>query len=94
MLIPVLVVLGAVSIFNLALFIIDKISAINGGGRIPEVILILFTALGGAVGAAIGMFVVRHKCNFGRKWYFYITLIVSAAVQLLVVLMAAGIIVL
>ena len=91
MFIPVLVFIGAVSAFNLVLFIIDKISAIGGGRRIPEVVLIAFTALGGAVGAAIGMFVIRHKCNFARKWYFYIVLLLSALMQALVLLMAAGI---
>ena len=45
----------------LVLMLADKIKAKNNLWRIPERTLMLSAALGGSVGALIGMFLFRHK---------------------------------
>ncbi len=39
----------------------DKLFAINGMWRIPELTLLSIAALGGSVGVLIAMYTVRHK---------------------------------
>ena len=43
------------------LMLVDKIKAKNNLWRIPERTLMLSAALGGSVGALIGMYLFRHK---------------------------------
>lgn len=50
------------------LYVIDKRKAQNGAWRIPEKTLLLFSALGGALGGLFAMSLVRHKT---KKWYFW-----------------------
>ena len=45
----------------LVLMLVDKIKAKNNLWRIPERTLMLSAALGGSVGALIGMYLFRHK---------------------------------
>ena len=45
----------------LVLMLVDKIKAKNNLWRIPERTLVLSAALGGSVGALIGMYLFRHK---------------------------------
>ena len=50
--------------FNVVAFVAyakDKSAAIHGAWRIPEKTLILLAAIGGSVGALLGMIVCRHK---------------------------------
>ena len=94
MLTLILILLGAMSALSLVLFAIDKISAKHGGWRIPEAILLGVTFFGGSVGTAIGMFLIRHKCSFPRKWYFHFTLYITLALQALILLTASGVLVL
>ena len=51
------------------LMLIDKWKAKKNLWRIPEATLMLTAALGGSIGALIGMYTVRHKT---RKPKFYI----------------------
>lgn len=44
-----------------ALMLVDKIKARNNFWRIPERTLMLTAALGGSVGALLGMYLFRHK---------------------------------
>jgi uncharacterized membrane protein YsdA (DUF1294 family) len=51
-------------IVNVVLFLlmgVDKINAIRNRQRIPEAVLILLAALGGAMGGTLGMVSFRHK---------------------------------
>ena len=48
---------------------LDKLYAGRGERRIPEKRLVLFAALGGAVGGLLGMYLFRHKT---RHWYFVV----------------------
>ncbi len=57
-------VMSAVSFAAMGL---DKLYARRGERRIPERRLFLFTALGGAVGGLLGMYLFRHKT---KHWYF------------------------
>ena len=57
-------VMSAVSFAAMGL---DKLYAKRGERRIPERRLFLFTALGGAVGGLLGMYLFRHKT---KHWYF------------------------
>lgn len=63
------VYLLVVNLVTLALFIYDKLRAEQGrvDKRIPEVVLLGLSLVGGAVGGIVGMRLVRHKT---RKWYF------------------------
>ena len=45
----------------LVLMLVDKLKAKNNLWRIPERTLMLTAALGGSVGALIGMYLFRHK---------------------------------
>ena len=59
-------------VINAAEFIlygIDKHKAIKGKWRVPEATLIGIAALGGALGAFLGMLIWHHKT---RKWKFRI----------------------
>lgn len=88
---PVLIALGVVSGITFLLYGIDKALAISGAWRIPEKVLLTAVVLGGALGGFLGMIVFRHKCNFSRKWYFYVTILLSASVHIAVVLWTMGV---
>ena len=66
-------VLGAyLIIINIAAFImygIDKHKAIKGRWRLSEATLVVIAALGGALGAFLGMIIWHHKT---KKWKFRI----------------------
>ena len=47
----------------------------------PEIVLLTLTTFGGAVGAMIGMYVLRHKTNPVTKFHFAVTAWLSLAVQ-------------
>ena len=60
------------SLITFYLFGIDKKRAIRKRRRISETQLLVFSFLGGIIGAITGMFVFRHKLSkpaFMRKFY-------------------------
>ena len=81
MLTAYLIVIAAMSVITLVVFASDKISAMQAGGRVPEIVLITLAALGGATGAFFGTIIFHHKSNFGRKFYIQISIWVSLAIQ-------------
>lgn len=56
-----LLILAAVNLFAFLLYGVDKAKAKKGAWRIPEATLLLAAALGGSLGALLGMEVFRHK---------------------------------
>ena len=65
----VLIVLAAVNLFTFILYGVDKLKAKRGAWRIPEATLLLAAALGGSLGALLGMELFRHKT---KHWQFKI----------------------
>ncbi len=74
-----------INAFAFLLYGIDKFKAIKGQWRIPEATLILAAALGGPLGALLGMIVWHHKT---RKWKFKILVPLFLAVWIGIVIFA------
>jgi uncharacterized membrane protein YsdA (DUF1294 family) len=53
--------LWVMNIVTFALFGLDKWKAVHQRWRIPEIVLLGFAALGGALGGLLGMYVFHHK---------------------------------
>ncbi|MBQ7907612.1 MAG: DUF1294 domain-containing protein [Clostridia bacterium] len=77
-----LVVLLIMNILTLVLYSYDKVAAATPGRvRIPVYVLLMSTALGGAIGAFASMFLYRHKT---QKLYFRIPIIFCLIVQIII----------
>lgn len=69
-----LAVIAVMSVITFVVYAVDKHRAIKGRWRIPEKVLLLMAVLGGALGATIAMYTIRHK---NRKWYFVLVNVLS-----------------
>lgn len=87
-----LAVCGAMSVFALMLYGIDKRNAKKGKTRVPELALLTFAALGGGVGAFLGMQIFRHKTNIRRKAHFVLGVPLCALAQLALLLLLGKVI--
>lgn len=56
-----LIYLIIINLFSFALYGIDKLKAKRHKWRISEAVLLIAAAIGGAVGALLGMLFFRHK---------------------------------
>lgn len=65
----ILLLLIAVNLVSFALYGLDKVKAKRGLWRIRESTLLLVAALGGSLGALLGMELFRHKT---KHWTFKI----------------------
>lgn len=78
------------NLFTFLLFGADKRKAVKGKWRIPEATLLFFAAIGGSVGALLGMIHYRHKT---KKPKFYVgvpvILILQSLLALLILYIAA-----
>lgn len=77
----------AANLVSLALFRYDKMVAGSSRTRVPELVLLLTVVMGGTVGAAIGMWLIRprHKTrSSGFIGSFLLILAAQAGVLLLV----------
>lgn len=73
----------AINLITFLLYGIDKIKSKRGAWRIPEAKLLLLAAIGGSVGAIIGMHLFRHK-TLHKKFKYGLPLILLIQVVLLV----------
>jgi uncharacterized membrane protein YsdA (DUF1294 family) len=70
--------LACASLTTAVAYAFDKARAAAGRNqRLPESSLHLFSLLGGFVGGAFGLLVLRHKSNFGRHPLFPILIVLS-----------------
>ncbi len=83
----VTIYLVIINILTLSTYIADKKKAIKGEWRVPEKVLILLAFLGGALGALIGMYGIRHKTKHIKfiilvptAFVFYTVLILSSTI--------------
>ena len=74
--------LAIVSLIALLFYGYDKKRAKKGKGRIPEFCLLTLAAIGGGVGAFLGMQIFRHKTNIRRKAHFVIGVPICALSQI------------
>ena len=82
-----LIYLAAVNLAAFVLYGIDKRKAVKHKWRIPEATLILIAAIGGSVGALLGMFFFRHKTKH-IKFIIGVPLILVIQIALCVYLTA------
>ena len=73
----------AINLITFLLYGIDKIKSKRGAWRIPEAKLLLLAAIGGSVGAIIGMHLFRHK-TLHKKFKYGLPLILLIQVVLVV----------
>lgn len=84
--------LAIASFINVILYAYDKRLADTHFPRFCEYYMIVFTALGGAFGAIVGMVLFNHKSNMSKKWYFLIGLLGATLVQTIMALKLVGIV--
>ena len=77
--IPIIVVWLLLCLISFCQFGIDKRKARRGLWRIPEKTLLITAAIGGSIGAWIGMQVFRHKTQHA-KFQYGIPAIIAAQV--------------
>ena len=75
----ILLLFVAVNLISFALYGLDKLKAKKGLWRIRESTLLLVAALGGSLGALLGMEVFRHKT---KHWQFKVLVPVFLAVHI------------
>ena len=75
----ILLLFVAVNLVSFALYGLDKLKAKKGLWRIRESTLLLVSALGGSLGALLGMEVFRHKT---KHWQFKVLVPVFLAVHI------------
>ena len=75
----------AVNIFTFFAYGADKYKAIHNKWRIPESTLILFAAVGGSVGAYLGMRFFHHKTRH-PKFYIGVPIIFVFQIALIIFL--------
>ena len=62
----ILLILLSVNLLAFCMYGLDKLKAKRGAWRIPEATLLLVAALGGSLGALLGMELFRHKTKHAR----------------------------
>lgn len=72
-----LIWLISLSVTTFALFGIDKGLAASNQKRVPEIVLHLFTLLGGFLGQLFGRLVFRHKVSKQKRMTFNVVLVIS-----------------
>ena len=81
--------LVAINVVTFFVYGIDKWKAKRSRWRIPEAALLVLAAMGGSVGALLGMYVWRHK-TLHKKFRYGVPLILIAQVAVVVWIMITG----
>ncbi|MBP6469099.1 MAG: DUF1294 domain-containing protein [Chloroflexi bacterium] len=71
----------SLSVTTFILFGLDKSLAVANQKRVPEIVLHLFTLLGGFVGQAVGRAVFRHKISKEKRVVFNVMLLLAVALH-------------
>ena len=82
----VLIYLAAINVVTFLLYGIDKFKAQRSRWRIPESVLIGLAAIGGSIGAWLGMLIWHHKTQH-KKFKYGIPLILTIQIALLILLL-------
>lgn len=77
---PIEIALAVMNGLTFVIFGFDKWMATTRGWRVPEAVLWTLAALGGSIGALVGMHVFRHKT---KKLSFQIVIAIIILVQVL-----------
>lgn len=85
----ILIYLAAITVVTFIVYGIDKWKAQHKRWRIPESVLLGLAALGGSVGAWLGMQVWRHKTQH-KKFKYGVPAILSVQVVVVVWLLSAN----
>lgn len=72
-----------INILSFILFGIDKYKAIHKKNRIPEIVLLFISLLGGSLGGLIGMILFHHKT---KKIKFKILIPLFLIINILIIL--------
>ena len=81
----ILIYYGLINLVTFCTFAIDKRKAIKKQWRISEACLLLLSLIGGALGALIAMYTIRHK-NRKIKFTLLVPVMLVAHIALFVVL--------
>lgn len=92
LLIVLAALIGVMSVVAFILYAADKSRAKRGKWRIPEKVLLLVGVFGGALGALLGMFTLRHKTKHAEFYIVNVFSIIShiAAVAAVICFMIAA----
>ena len=71
--------LAVVNVVAFALYGLDKYKAKTGAWRVPEKTLLGIAAIGGSIGALVGMNFFHHKT---KHWYFCVGIPLILALQI------------
>lgn len=77
-----LYVLTALNLLTFIVYGIDKWKAVNGKWRIPEATLLILAAIGGSIGALLGMQIWHHKTRH-LKFKYGVPFILLAQIVLI-----------
>ena len=79
----ILIYLAAVNLVTFVMYGIDKYKAKKSKWRIPEATLLLMAAIGGSIGAWVGMQVWHHK-TLHKKFKYGVPAIIVVQIALVV----------
>ncbi|MBK8988477.1 MAG: DUF1294 domain-containing protein [Chloroflexi bacterium] len=71
----------SLTVTTFMLFGLDKSLAVANQKRVPEIVLHLFTLLGGFVGQTVGRAIFRHKISSQKRLVFNVVLLLAVVLH-------------